>query len=69
MNYNIFLCKKCAGICAAREGTSTFKCLYCNTKNCVDRSLRIATGIESKDVPEVIGQLKKVQAQKVRQLD
>lgn len=58
MNYDIFLCRKCGAVCAGREGASTFKCCHCDTVNRVDKSLRLASSVESKNVSRVIAKIK-----------
>jgi len=64
LNYDIYLCRKCGGVCAGRQDASTFTCCYCGTRNSVEKSLRLAKGIESKDVPGAIGRIKMARAGK-----
>lgn len=56
--YSVFICKKCGGICATKEDSKTFKCTYCGTVNNVHKSRRLASGIDSRDIQKVIGELK-----------
>jgi hypothetical protein len=58
MKYNIYLCKKCGGICAGRLSAATFTCCYCGTRNRTEKSLRLVSGVESNEVPNIIGRLK-----------
>lgn len=64
MKYDIYLCRKCGGVCAGRQDASTFMCCYCGTRNSAEKSLRLAGGVESKDVPDAIGRLKMARARK-----
>lgn len=68
MNYDIFLCKKCDAVCAGREGASTFKCCHCGTVNRVDKSLRLALDVDSKNVSGVIARIKMARADKSKSL-
>jgi hypothetical protein len=68
VNYDIFLCKKCAAVCAGREGASTFKCCHCGTVNRVDKSLRLVSGVESKNVSGMIARIKMARADKPERL-
>jgi hypothetical protein len=68
VNYDIFLCRKCAAVCAGREGASTFKCCYCGTVNRVDKNLRLASCIESKNVSDVIARIKMTRADRSKSL-
>ena len=64
MKYDIYLCKKCGVVCAGREQALSFKCMYCGTVNKAGRSGRMATGVESKNIAEVIGKIKMARAEK-----
>jgi len=64
MMYSVFLCKKCGGVCAAREGTKTFRCTYCGTINHTDKGRKVATGVDSKNIQKVIGELKAAHAKR-----
>jgi predicted RNA-binding Zn-ribbon protein involved in translation (DUF1610 family) len=68
VNYDIFLCKKCAAVCAGREGASTFKCCHCGAANRIDRSLKLASCVESKNVSGVIARIKMARADKDQHL-
>lgn len=64
MKYDIYLCRKCGGVCAGRLRATTFTCCYCNTRNRTKKSLRLVSGVESKEVPNTIAKLKTVRAGK-----
>jgi hypothetical protein len=64
MKYDIYLCRKCGGVCAGRQGATTFTCCYCGTRNSTEKSLRLVGGVESKEVPNTIGRLKTARAGK-----
>jgi phage FluMu protein Com len=58
MKYTIYLCRRCGGVCAGREGSLTFKCAYCGAVNQTKKSRKLATGIDSSEVSEKVGSLK-----------
>jgi len=64
LKYDIYLCRKCGGVCAGRQDATTFTCCYCGTRNSAEKSLRLAGGVESKDVPDTIGRIKMARAGK-----
>ncbi|MGC8936215.1 MAG: hypothetical protein ACP5KV_02460 [Candidatus Methanomethylicaceae archaeon] len=63
MRYNIYLCRKCGAVCAGREGANSFTCCFCGLRNRAEKTRIIARGIESKDVPHVIAQIKASKAE------
>jgi hypothetical protein len=69
VRYDVYLCKKCGGVCAAREQASSFRCTYCGTLNKTGRSGRIASGIDSKNIAEVIGKIKMARAEKSKTME
>ncbi len=64
MKYHVFLCSKCSGICAGRASATTFKCSYCGARNRTENAVRVASGVESRDVPPTIARLKMERAKK-----
>lgn len=64
MRYDIYLCRRCGGVCAGRDGSSTFKCTYCGTVNRVEKSRKLATGVDSGEVSQVMGRMKMDMAKK-----
>jgi len=64
MKYNIYLCRKCGGVCGGRQGATTYTCCYCGTRNRAEKCLRLVRGVESKEVPNTIGRLKTTRAGK-----
>lgn len=62
MEYSINLCRKCGSVCAARSGASTFRCTMCGTRNAVEKAVRLADGIVSRDVPSTIASYKMAMA-------
>jgi len=58
MLYSVMLCKRCGQPGAVREGSKTFKCVYCGSRNEASRSVTVLEHVESRDVPAVIGKLK-----------
>jgi hypothetical protein len=64
LKYDIYLCKKCGGVCAGRQDATTYTCCYCRTRNSAKKSLRLVGGVEPKDVPDTIGRLKMARAGK-----
>ncbi|MBC7120323.1 MAG: hypothetical protein H5T33_01890 [Candidatus Methanosuratus sp.] len=64
MLYRILLCRKCGQPCASQEGSKTFTCAYCGSRNEASRSVRIFEHLDSKDVPAVLAKLKSARASK-----
>jgi len=62
LKYDVYLCRRCGSVCAGSQGAASFTCCYCGARNLAERSLRLARGIDSKSVPEVIGRLKMARA-------
>ncbi|HIP56830.1 MAG TPA: hypothetical protein EYH02_02005 [Ignisphaera aggregans] len=61
--YAIIQCPKCKQYIAVREGSKTFRCPYCGTRNrLLDDSgkpiLRIYMIVEGRRVPEVLAAIK-----------
>ena len=68
LRYNIYLCRRCGGICAGRDGASTFRCTYCGEVNHAGKSRKIAKEIDSNDIQATIARIKMERAEQNKKL-
>ena len=58
MIYDIFLCRKCGWVNAGKTGAATFSCRQCGARNDVLKSVRLAAGVDSRDIQKVMARIK-----------
>gem|GEM_PF-740012 len=66
MLYSVLLCRKCGQPGACRNGSKTFTCAYCGSRNLASGCVRILEHVESRDVPSVLARLKSARADSCR---
>jgi predicted RNA-binding Zn-ribbon protein involved in translation (DUF1610 family) len=64
VRYIIVKCEKCGNFVAVKEGSKTFKCLYCGARNVIvddfgRKRVKIYAVVDGREVPKVIAELKR----------